>query len=232
MGPSRMATMPATSPTGQPDSASGWFESPAGRALLDSETAIVGSLLDDARGLPWLWLAPAASGAAAGADRGRGRGRGLRLESAAGGWSGDVRCVLPLPLASESIGTVLLQHVLGRGPDGRALLEECFRILVPGGRVGLFALNPLAPYRWRWRGTGLRGSEPLLWRRRLRDAGLTPEPLSQGIGPSWRETVSADPQQGVGLRAAYLLRAEKRSQPLTPIRQRRRVAVADGVPAT
>lgn len=221
-----MATMPATSPTGQPDSARAWFGCPAGRALLESETAIVGTLLADGRGLPWLWLAPV------GGDTAGASGRGLRLAPAPGGWHGDVRCARQLPLASESIGTVVLQHVLGRGPDGRALLEECFRVLVPGGRVGLFALNPLAPYRWRWRGTGLQGSEPLAWRRRLRAAGLTPEPLSQGIGPSWRETVSADPQQGVGLRAAYLLRAEKRSQPLTPIRQRRRVAVADGVPAT
>ena len=58
------------------------------------------------------------------------------------------------------------------------------------------------------------------------------QPLSQGLGPTWRETVSAAPQQGIGLRAAYLLRAEKRTLPLTPVRQRRRVAVANGVPAT
>ncbi len=223
-----MATMPAPSPTGQPDAVLGWFGSPAGRTLLDSESGTVATLLAGGRGLPWLWLAPQAEAAVDPS----GRGRGLCLQAAANGWSGDVRCGASLPLVSESIGTVVLQHVLGRGAEGQALLEECCRILVPGGRVGLFALNPLAPYRWRWRGTGLHAAEPLLWRRRLREAGLVPEPLSQGLGPTWRETVSAAPQQGIGLRAAYLLRAEKRTLPLTPVRQRRRVAVANGVPAT
>ena len=223
-----MTTMPAPSPTGQPDAAHGWFGSPAGRTLLQSESETVTALLADGRGLPWLWLAPQAEAAVATG----GRGRGLRLRAVADGWSGDVRCGASLPLVSESIGTVVLQHVLGRGGEGQVLLEECCRILVPGGRIGLFALNPLAPYRWRWRGTGLHAAEPLLWRRRLRDAGLVPEPLSQGLGPTWRETISAGPQQGIGLRAAYLLRAEKRTLPLTPVRQRRRVAVANGVPAT
>lgn len=220
--------MPAPSPTGQPDASHGWFGSPAGRTLLESESETVTTLLADGRGLPWLWLAPEAGTAGDGARR----GRGLLLQAVANGWIGDVRCGASLPLVSESIGAVVLQHVLGRGAEAQALLEECSRVLVPGGRIGLFALNPLAPYRWRWRGTGLHAAEPLAWRRRLRDAGLVPEPLSQGLGPTWRETVSAAPQQGVGLRAAYLLRAEKRTLPLTPVRQRRRVTVPNGVPAT
>ena len=81
-------------------------------------------------------------------------------------------------------------------------------------------LNPLAPYRWRWRGSGITTSEPLVWRRRLRAVGLVPDPVSQGLGPNWSVRVSAQPQQGPGLRAAYLLRAEKRSVPLTPVRRR------------
>ena len=34
-------------------------------------------------------------------------------------------------------------------------------MLVPGGKLWLFALNPLSPYRWRWNGNG--GSGP--WHR-------------------------------------------------------------------
>ena len=92
---------------------------------------------------------------------------------------------------------------------------------MPGGRLALLALNPLSPYRWRWRGHGLQASEPLVWRRRLRAAGLQPDAVSQGIGPGWREAVSPVPQSGAGLRAAYLVLCEKRSLPLTPVRQRR-----------
>ena len=89
------------------------------------------------------------------------------------------------------------------------------------GTLVLFALNPLAPYRWRWRGQGLRVSEPVTWRRRLRAVGLVPEPVSQGIGPTWE--VAHDPclQDGAGLRAAFLLRAQKRRLPMTPGRGQR-----------
>ncbi len=222
-----MATMPALSPTGQPDPAAlDWFGSAAGRAVLDSEAEPLAASLGEARGLPWLWLAPCAGG-----DPARVEGRGVRLIADEGGWNGDVRCGLPFPLPSESIGAIVVQHVLGRDAAGQALLAECARVLVAGGRLSLFALNPLAPYRWRWRGAGLKASEPLLWRRRLRQAGLEPEPLSRGIGPSWRETPSTRVQQGVGLRAAFVLRAEKRLIPLTPVRQRRPVAAPEGVPA-
>src|SRR3546814_17439403 len=62
---------------------------------------------------------------------------------------------LPLPRASDAIGVVVLQHVAAPGRSRRKLFEECSRVLAPGGRLWVFALNPLAPYRWRWRGNGL-----------------------------------------------------------------------------
>ena len=124
-------------------------------------------------------------------------------------------------MPSESFGTVVLQHVARpAGERGPALLEEAARLLVPGGRLWLFLLNPLAPYRWRWRGNGISASEPLVWRKRLRAVGLSPEPVSQGIGPTW--DIAHDPclQDGAGLRAAFLIRAEKRRLPMTPVRGR------------
>lgn len=222
-----MATMPPPSVTGQPDSTSNaphaWFGSAEGQVLLDSERPSVLHALAERPAQPWLWLGPFAQPAPPE------RGRGLRLASSGRGWCGEVHCALPLPLASESIGTVVLQHVARAGQTG--LLEECARVLAPGGRLWLYALNPLAPYRWRWRGSGLRASEPLAWRRRLRAAGLAPEPVSRGIGPSWQVRVSAALQDGPGLRAAYVMRAERRVFPLTPVRPRARVALPDGVPA-
>lgn len=218
-----MATMPATPLSGQPDAApADWFGSAAGRALLDSESeALSAGLAEGRAGLPWLWIGPAAARDSAGPP-----GRGLRLSVGGAGLEGDVRCGRELPLASEAIGAIVLQHVLTR-VQADALLAECARVLVPGGRLAIFALNPLAPYRWRWRGAGLQAAEPLVWRRRLRQAGLSPEPLSLGVGPAWRPRPEPGLQQGAGLRAAYLLRADKRSLPLTPVRRRsRRLAAA------
>lgn len=220
-----MPTMPALSPTGQPDELSAWFRSGPGCAVLESELGLVAAALAERAGQPWLWLSPSLPGTVPA------RGRGLALAGTARGWSGAVSCGLPLPLPSEAFGTVVLQHVATSAAQAAALLEETARILVPGGRVWLFALNPLAPYRWRWRGLGVRVSEPLTWRRRLRAAGLHPDPVSRGIGPGWKMVVSAQPQDGPGLRAAYAIRAEKRSLPLTPVRGRGALRLPQGMPA-
>ena len=200
-----------------------WFEAGAGQALLDSESDAIAQACADRPGQAALRLAPA-------------QGlpeveRCLDLYLDGGRFEGPIRCGLPLPLASESLGTIVLQHVADYPIDRAALLAECVRVLMPGGRLWLFALNPLAPYRWRWSGTALRGAEPVIWRRRLRAAGLTPDTVSRGLGPRWRIATNARAQDGAGLRAAYLLRAEKRVAPLTPVRPRPQVRLQTGVPA-
>jgi SAM-dependent methyltransferase len=204
-----------------------WFLLPAGLAVLDSEHTIVADALaaHPVVGLPWLWCAPTLSEQVP-------EGRGLRLSLRSDDWQGAVRCRLPLPLASESLGAVVLQHVLGADRvDPIALIEECARVLVPGGRLALLALNPLSPYRLRWRRQGFSAHDPGHWRRLLADAGLAPEPAARGVGPQWAPTASPSLQSGPGLRAAYLQRAEKRTLPITPIRQRPSLTLADGVPA-
>jgi len=139
-----------------------------------------------------------------------------------GYWHGDAICALPLPLPSEVFGAIIAQHVLRlNAPETAAELSELTRLLTPGGVLWLFALNPLSPYRWHWRGSGLSACEPGSWRRRLRQAGLTADTVSRGLGPSWQQITETSEQNSAGLRAAYLLRAEKRRHPLTPIRQRR-----------
>ena len=190
-----------------------WFASVAGRAVLDSEGQIVRQAALERAGQPWLRLMPTG-----GLDAGGERELALYVEH--GAFAGPVRCGFPLPLASESIGTVVLQHVADGPVLPDAALEEAARVLVPGGRLWLLALNPLAPYRFRWMRQGPVASEPVRWRRRLRTAGLVPEAVSQGVGPRWDTLPNATLQQGAGLRAAYLLRAEKRLYPLTPIRPR------------
>lgn len=219
--------MPALSHQAKHDAAKQWFLLPAGQAVLDSEHTVVADALaaHPVVGLPWLWLAPTLTAEIP-------EGRGLRLMRSGDGWQGAIQCGMPLPLPSESLGAVVLQHVLGDDrDDAAALIEECARVLVPGGRLGLLALNPLSPYRLRWYGSGQSASDPSTWRRLLSEAGLTPEPVAQGVGPQWSPTASPSLQSGPGLRAAYLQRAEKRAFPMTPMRLRKPMALSDGVPA-
>lgn len=201
-----------------------WFAGAAGRAVLDSEDDVVRAASAERPGQPWLRVMPTGGLPPVGE-------RELPLYVDEGAFSGPVRCGLPLPLASESIGTVVLQHVADGSVLPDAMLEEAARVLVPGGRLWLLALNPLAPYRLRWLRQGPQASEPVRWRRRLRAAGLVPEAVSQGVGPRWDILPNASLQQGAGLRAAYLLRAEKRVTPLTPIRSRPALRLDTGVPA-
>jgi SAM-dependent methyltransferase len=224
-----MATMPRlpdlsqTTGPSQTDR-SDWFASGPGRQLLESEAVAVQLALEERPGQPWLWLAPVLLASPV-------PDRGLHLRVTATGWSGPVRCGLPLPLANESVFAVVLQHAGQRGGHAATLLAECARVLVPGGQLLLFCLNPLSPYRWRWRGQPVQASEPMPWRRRMRVAGLQPDPVSQGLGPRWGVAVEPALQHGPGMRAAWLLRARKRVAPLTPVRLRAPLRIGDGVPA-
>jgi hypothetical protein len=148
-----------------------------------------------------------------------------------GGWAGPVRCGLPLPLANESVAAIVLQHPALSGPGTAALLSVCARVLVPGAALSVYCLNPLSPWRWRWGGGGPGASEPQPWRRRLRAAGLVPDPVSQGLGPRWGAAPDAALQHGPGVRAAWVLRAQKRLVPLTPVRTRAPLRIGAGAPA-
>ena len=201
-----------------------WFAGNAGQAVLESEAAALRQAFVERPGPPWLWLSPAGQELAA-------PDSGIVLRSHPDGLGGQLHCGTALPLASEAIATVILQHALEDGPAWQELIEECARVLLPGGRLWVFALNPLSPFRRHWFGEGLRVVEPVTWRRRMRAHGLQPEAISQGIGPRWRTAAVPDLQHGAGVRAAYLLRAEKRVIPLTPVRQRA-VRWSPGISAT
>lgn len=134
------------------------------------------------------------------------------------GYSGDAQCANPWPLPSESIGTLLLHHLTDTLVDRDALLEDCHRVLLPGGQLFVFALNPLSPARrWWWR-SGMVSSEPSSLRRALRRHGFHCDTSTMGFGPVWGGVADATTSRGAGVRAAYLLHAEKRVVPLTPVR--------------
>ena len=219
--------LPAFHTQPDPAAADAWFASDAGRALLDSEAELVAEAARSRLGPAVLWFGPSM----ATPPRDPESGLPLCLHGGAAGFHGDLRCRLPLPLANASCAVAIVQHLGDAGCDPVGLLAECERVLVPGGWLWLLALNPLSPYRWRWRGQGLEAREPVTWRRRLRAAGLVPDSGTQGGGPTWERIPHARQQDGVGLRAAFLLRAEKRRLPLTPLPHRRVLALRAGTPA-
>ena len=202
--------MPALSPNGQPAAGQAWFASEAGQALVQSELPLIRRALGERPAPPWAWFAPCPVPA-------DGCGRGACLVAGEDAWEGALRCGLPLPFASESLSTVVLQHARAVAGPIDALLEECERVLVDGGKLHLIALNPLSPYRLRWRYTGVAAGEPLTGRRRVRRAGLEPEPVSRGVGPVWKIQVREETRDGPGLAAAYVVCAQKRVVPLIPV---------------
>lgn len=167
--------------------------------------------------LPWCWLGVPGAVPPEGTP---GRGVLLRREAAgvAPSFSGAARCSLPLPLANETFGAVLLQHALDDGVDRDALLGECERILAPGGTLWLAALNAWSPYRVRWARTGLQGRVTGAWQASLRRAGFALDSVNlQWLGPRWRMDHG---DVGVGmndwLRAGIALSVHKRVHALIP----------------
>lgn len=199
-----------------------WFGSAAGQGLLAAEAGAVAGILAGCPALPWVWIgAPAASRPA---DAGP---RGLVLHRG-DGFSGAIRCGLPLPLVSDGFGAVLLQHVLDDTRDPDALLGECHRVLAPGGTLWVAALNPWTPYRARWTQAGLFARDPGRWQARLRRAGFSRDAISvQWLGPHWRVAPGAGVEAGVGptdwLRASLAVTASKRVRALVPLAPLRRL---------
>ena len=205
-----------------------WFANPAGQMVIASEADVLRTVARERPGQPGLWLQPNVIDMG---DIDCRETQGVRMHAAGGGFAGDIRCGSTLPFANECCGVVVVQHLADISAEPARLLAECARVLMPGGRLWLLALNPLAPDRLRWRGQGPRAAEPVTWRRRLRAAGLVPDPVSQGVGPTWAIAINPNLQDGAGLRAAFLLRAEKRRIPLTPMRLPRKLKLQTGVPA-
>ena len=205
--------MPVLPISRQPD-ALPWFDTPPGQPLLLAEQpGIQAALSARPAQQPWLWIGPSASVLPDSASL---PPRSLILGRSGSQFAGSLRCGLPLPLPNESIGNIILQHALDDGSD--ELLDECERVLEPGGRLWLFTLNAWSPYRARWRRSGLVVRDVNAWHKRLRSIGLQPCGREvTHLGPVWRPSAglaqSAAPDR---LRAVCLLETEKRAAALIP----------------
>lgn len=186
---------------------SSWFETGAGRSLLRIEQQAALAALCSRPSQPWLWLSAIPAGLPGPEAL---AGRGLRLVAHERGYAGDLHCGLPLPIPSESLQAIVVQHAVAG--DVERFLSECARVLAPGGRLWLFALNPLSPYRLRWRRQLAVALRPEGWRRSLQRAGLhCPAPVRY-LGPAWNPAAAGEAQAGrEPWRAVCLLEAEKRA---------------------
>ncbi|MFA0924791.1 hypothetical protein [Xanthomonas fragariae] len=184
---------------------SSWFETGAGRSLLQLERRLALEALQTRPSQPWLWLTPTTEMPAREALQ----GRGLRLYRSAGRFAGDARCAIPFPLPTESLQAIVVQHAVIAG--AAEFLAECERLLMPGGRLWLFTLNPLSPYRFRWARRGPVALRPDRWRSLAQRAGLQSVETERYLGPIWRTGRGSTDPDSAPWRAVYLLEVEKRT---------------------
>lgn len=195
--------------------AAAWFQTPEARSVLVSGWPHLARVCGTRPNMPVLCVSAMGKPAA---FRDLSLQNSVWLSSWNSGYSGDANCSHPWPLPSESIGTLVLHHVTDILQDREALFEDCHRVLLPGGQLFVFALNPLSlARRWWWR-SGIASSEPSSLRIALRRHGFHCDTSTMGFGPTWSDSPDESTARGAGARAAYLLHAEKRVVPLTPIR--------------
>jgi hypothetical protein len=183
-----------------------WFRTPEGAALQAAETAWLKGQLQRVPAASWAWLSPAQA-----EDVWTGE---------PGCWRGGEQVMPPWPVPSASLGRVILQHVAEGHPAGSALLGEVVRVLENGGRVWLLALHARSPARRSW--PRAPASTPTAWRARLRDAGLLPVGRAVPLGGADAEGLRWPLPLAFGLARypAFVIEAEKRRLPVTPIPQR------------
>lgn len=210
-----------------------WFSGPRGAALLALESALVGETLEDCFG--WEMLQVGAWGEGRGLLRGaRTRSQALAASSLVSGCD-LVSRLSQLPIASDSVDTVLLPHTLEFESDPYSVLREADRVLAGDGKLVILAFAPWSP--WGLRAATTRAGYPpglrrLISERRLRDWLRL---LGYDIGEARRylhELPWGEPA-AVTLRTrrswwyplpggALVLKARKRLHSLTPLRPRLR----------
>lgn len=210
-----------------------WFDSPRGTALLGLESTLVAESVEDCFG--WEMLQLGAWGEGRALLRGA-RTRSQSLAAVAPTSGADfVSRLTQLPVASDSVDTVILPHTLEFESDPYGVLREADRVLAGDGKLLILSFAPWS--LWGLRGAMTRSGFPpglrrLISERRLRDWLRL---LGYEISESRRylhELPWGEPDAlGVRLRrswwyplpgGAFLLKARKRLHSLTPLRPRLR----------
>ena len=210
-------------------SPSEWFGAEVGQQLLVSESHALESVLSAQPAGPWLWMglpAIASPSRPYGIEL-HGTVSFLNIESEPQAdscddfaefplnskavsapaervsllqFGGAFRGALPLPLASDSLNAVVIQHVTELGIEWSHLFREAHRVLRPGGVLWVSMLNPISPFRLRARAYGVHSMRAARWRQALVTAGFGPDDMAtRWLGPHWRLSSLTSPD--VELRA-------------------------------
>lgn len=178
------------------------------RALARAERELILPQLALRPSWPVLWLSPCAGWLA----QPQAIARLIALDHRAGQWHGDLACRVPLPLAGQSVGTVVLQHP--GAVMAAALLEDVSRLLLPGGVLLLAVARPQHPAR-------LLCPGHVLWQR---PAGGWHAALA-GNGLRLRQVHRIGPRGLKPEHACVVLEAEKRTVAPVGPQATRRLAV-------
>jgi SAM-dependent methyltransferase len=222
---------------------SDWFGAALGQAVLGQESLVVAQALDDVFGFEFLQLGAWGGGRALLAAA-----RTPHATLAAPRTGGGVTLCAPLdllPFASDSIDAILLPHTLELVEDPYAVLREAQRVLCADGCLIICGFNPYSGWGARRlfaravRGTAFPPqTRRLLAEGRLRDwvavLGFDVDEVSGYLSPFpfARAQARVAGNRSALLAGAYLLKARKRVQTLTPVRRksRSRKPVLIGVP--
>jgi SAM-dependent methyltransferase len=216
-----------------------WFATPVGAALLDAERALLDAILPNLFGYYLLQIGALARAETVSASRIRGRVCVFEAPPAqTADCAGVYGSAQALPMATDSVDVVLLQHVLEFQPSAHETLREVERVLVPEGHVIVVALNPLSLLGlWRMlarRRGGLPWSGRFFGLTRLKDwmalLGFdTLEVRTAFFRPPFSKPALLDRArvlETLGARlwpyagGAYVLVARKRVATLTPVKPR------------
>jgi SAM-dependent methyltransferase len=225
-----------------------WLASPLGEALLAAESRNVEEALDGIFGEECVQLG-LWGGAQTFLRHARTQRKAL-IEQTPGEGISAVGLLHRLPLANDSVDCVLLPHVLDYSDRPHAILREVDRVLTAHGHLvilgfktgGLWGIRRLVP------GAGLPpGADYLVPERRLRDwlqlldmqiHGITryffrwPLPgKRRKLSPRWE---ARGQRWWPEFAACYMLTAQKRVVPLTPVRPqwRHKTKVVGGLAGT
>ena len=210
-----------------------WLDGALGRHVLREEAAVVQRALEDVFGFEFLQVGSFGPGGALLA--------GARMPHAMlvspQPCAGATLCA-PLDMlhfASDSIDAVLLPHTLELVEDPYAVLREAERVLCAEGCLLICGFNPFSGWGARrlFARTMRRGPFPpqtcrLLAEGRLRDwvalLGFDVDRVAGYLGLlPFAHSAGAEGEERAPLMAgAYLLKARKRVQTLTPVRKRAR----------
>lgn len=137
-----------------------WLRTELGQALLADENHLLQQHLQQCFGVYRVHVGP---GADSSSQLGANMARNILLSSHSGMDTQVIMDPHNLPLGSDSIQALVMQHVFDMAHDPHDLLREAARVVMPGGRMLICGFNPYSSWGC-WRNLRLRRGRPWTYR--------------------------------------------------------------------